>query len=59
MAIPTVNAEECTGCEECVDACPAEAISMKDDVAVIDPDECTECSACVDACPAEAITEDE
>ena len=58
MAIPKVNKEECTGCEECVEECPAEAISMKDDVAVIDGNECTECSACVDTCPAEAITED-
>lgn len=59
MAIPKVNKEECTGCEECVEECPAEAISMVDDVAVINPNECTECSACVDTCPAEAITEDD
>jgi len=58
MAIPKVNKDECTGCEECVEACPAEAITMQDDVAVINEDECTECGACVDACPAEAITED-
>ncbi len=58
MAIPKVNKEECTGCEECVDACPADAITMADDIAVIDSKECTECSACIDACPAEAITED-
>lgn len=58
MAIPVVKKEECTGCEECVEECPAEAISMQGDVAVINPDECTECSACVDTCPAEAITED-
>jgi Fe-S-cluster-containing hydrogenase component 2 len=58
MAIPKVNKEECTGCEECVEACPAEAISMVDEAAAINPDLCTECSACVDACPAEAITEE-
>lgn len=57
MGVPKVNKDECTGCEECVEACPAECISMKDDVAVIDAGECTECSACVDACPAEAISE--
>ncbi len=57
MAVPKVNKEECTGCEECVEACPAECITMKDDVAVIDAGECTECSACIDACPADAITE--
>jgi Fe-S-cluster-containing hydrogenase component 2 len=58
MAIPKVNKEECTGCEECVEACPAEAISMADEVACINADLCTECSACVDACPAEAISEE-
>jgi Fe-S-cluster-containing hydrogenase component 2 len=59
MGIPKINKEECTGCEECVEACPAEAITMKDDVAVINDAECTECGACVDECPAEAITDDD
>ena len=58
MTVPTINKEECTGCEECVEACPADAITMKDGLAVIDAAECTECSACVDECPADAITED-
>lgn len=58
MAIPKVVKDECTGCEECVEACPAEAISMVDDVAKINPETCTECGACLDACPAEAIVEE-
>ena len=57
MSVPKINAEECTGCEECVKACPAEAITMQSGLAVISADECTECGACVDECPAEAITE--
>ena len=52
-----INEEECTGCETCVGACPAEAISMVDSVAKIDQDECTECGTCVGECPAEAISE--
>lgn len=56
MAIPKIEKSECTGCEECFDNCPAEAISMKDSVAVINAEECTECGECVDACPAEAIS---
>ena len=57
MVVPVIDKEECTGCEECVDACPAECITMVDDIAVIKAEECTECSACVDACPAECISE--
>ena len=59
MAIPKVNQDECTGCEECVETCPAEAITLVDEIAVINADECTECSECVETCPAEAITEDD
>ena len=58
MAVPTVKKEECTGCEECVEECPTEAISMVDEIAKIDGDECTECGACVDTCPSEAIIEE-
>lgn len=50
-----VDVDECTGCETCVEVCPVEAISMKDDVAVIDQDTCTECETCVPECPVEAI----
>ena len=50
-----VDVEECTGCETCVEVCPVEAISMKDDKAVIDQDTCTECETCVPECPVEAI----
>ncbi len=52
-----VNTEECTGCESCIDICPVEAISMRDDVAYIDQEECTECGTCIDECPVEAIEE--
>jgi ferredoxin len=57
MGIPKIDKNECTACEECVDNCPAEAISMVDDVAVINPEECTECGDCIEVCPAEAISE--
>ena len=52
-----VNEEECTGCETCVEACPADAISIQDGVAKIDHGECTECGTCIDECAAEAISE--
>jgi len=53
-----VNKEKCTGCKTCVEACPAEAISIVDKVAQIDKDECTECGTCIDECPEEAISEE-
>ncbi len=53
----SVNKEKCTGCEACVEACPAEAISMDgDDKAVVDASTCTDCGVCVDECPVEAIS---
>ena len=55
--MPTVvDSETCTGCESCVDACPVEAISMNDDIAVVDEETCTDCESCVEVCPVEAIT---
>jgi Fe-S-cluster-containing hydrogenase component 2 len=33
-----------------------EAISMKDDLAVVDADTCTDCESCVEVCPVEAIS---
>lgn len=51
-----VDKETCTGCGECVDACPVEAIEMHDDKALVDRDVCTDCGACTDTCPVEAIT---
>jgi Fe-S-cluster-containing hydrogenase component 2 len=35
-----------------------EAITMNDEVAVVDEETCGDCGACVDACPVEAITLD-
>ena len=54
-----VNRDLCNACQECIDTCPVEAISMVDGKAQVDPDECTECYACVDPCPEDAITIDE
>ena len=48
--------EKCTGCAQCPDSCPVNAITMKNKQAVIDRDTCTLCSACVNICPVDAIT---
>ncbi len=53
-----VNTDECTGCGICVDECPATAIELKNEKAIVDEDECTDCGTCMDACPNSAITVD-
>jgi electron transfer flavoprotein alpha subunit len=53
----TVDAEKCTGCGDCVDECPSEAIEVKDEIATVDQEACADCGMCVDVCPSEAITE--
>jgi len=49
-----VEADKCTGCGECVSACPLDAIVIKDGKAVVD-DSCAECGACIDVCPNKAL----
>lgn len=50
-----VDKDKCTGCETCVDECPAAAISMNEGKATVDKDLCVDCGSCVDVCPSEAI----
>jgi electron transfer flavoprotein alpha subunit len=50
-----VKTERCTACGICVKECPADAIHVIDDVAVIDYDACILCGACARACPEGAI----
>ncbi len=57
-----VNSKSCIGCQLCVPACPAGAISMEKGKAVIDPVKCVECGICIDGngkyrgCPVRAIS---
>jgi NAD-dependent dihydropyrimidine dehydrogenase PreA subunit len=50
-----INPEKCEGCGLCVPACPAQAISISGDQAVIDQTRCDECLLCLDECPTKAI----
>ncbi len=52
-----VNAEECTGCEECIERCQMEALSLnKDEVITVDEVLCVGCGNCVSECPTECLS---
>jgi len=50
-----VDLERCTGCGDCLDVCPVEAISMNNGKAWIDSETCLACEACAQVCPIDAI----
>jgi ferredoxin len=58
-----VDREACNGCagrgrQECVFACPCDAIALVGGRASIDRDACDDCKACVESCPVGAIAQD-
>lgn len=50
-----MDAEACLGCGLCADRCPMDALSVAEDVAVVDTSRCIGCGVCVVTCPAEAL----
>jgi uncharacterized Fe-S center protein len=50
-AAPVFYVDRCTGCGECEIVCPAEAITMENEKAVLDRTKCIGCASCVAACP--------
>lgn len=51
----STNADSCTVCGECVDACAYNARSIKDEEMIVDASMCYGCSACEHVCPENAI----
>ncbi|MCP3930640.1 MAG: 4Fe-4S ferredoxin [Bacteroidetes bacterium] len=49
------NAEECTGCEECLERCQMGAIKVDDGAAVINTKRCIGCGLCVTTCTSESL----
>ena len=60
----TMITEECIACGACEGECPNDAISLGDDIFVIDPDRCSECvgfhgeQMCQEACPVDCCVPD-
>lgn len=51
-----IDPNACTGCEECADICPKEAIEGKNGyIHMIDEFECDKCGKCIAVCEEEAI----
>lgn len=45
----------CIGCGMCMRKCPEKAISLVNNLAVIDYDKCSGCGTCRESCPTKAI----
>ena len=54
MPLLEIDKDKCIGCGGCIDACPFGALSLVDNLAVVN-DKCTACGACLLACPMHAL----
>ena len=53
-----IDKDKCTGCGICLDCCPFKALSLVDNIAVVEETTCTLCGLCAKegVCPVDAIT---
>ena len=50
-----VDVNLCTGCESCLDRCQFEALSISEEVCVVNTDRCIGCGVCSISCPEHAL----
>jgi NAD-dependent dihydropyrimidine dehydrogenase PreA subunit len=53
-----IDSTRCNGCGSCVDICPQQAITLNDNLAVINEKLCIQCGTCAEICPTSAIHEE-
>jgi electron transfer flavoprotein alpha subunit len=53
-----VDRDLCTGCGDCIDACPTQTLEIVGDKAEVVNEDCIDCLACIDTCPEGAIEEE-
>jgi ferredoxin len=57
MYLLAVNADTCTGCEECANNCPVSVFDMVDGKSVATrADDCEGCQTCTSVCASGAVT---
>jgi len=52
---PAADRDKCTGCGECLKACPAEAIQIESGKSQINKSLCVGCASCIGVCPTSAM----
>lgn len=53
---PVFSPEVCTGCGQCAERCPVNALALEDGRPVLDLDTCLGCGQCTEACGTEAVS---
>ena len=53
---PQADPVLCTACGTCIEQCPVSALTMQDDLPLVNADTCITCFCCQEVCPEKAIT---
>lgn len=54
--VATADADNCTGCGECLSRCSVKALSLENDIILVNADYCIGCGNCVSACPSGCLS---